>query len=292
MDKEVYVDHANSWVAPLPFCKLRRRLPNNREMALRRLVSLRRTLDRCTDMKEHFLEFMRKVLRMTTQNWHPNSRNIKKGGTCSVRGLSSSKPNQIRVVFDSSAKQDGVSLNDVLLSGPDLNNALLGILIRFRKENIAVTTDIQQMFYAFVVREDHRDYLRFLWYKDNDLNNNITEYRMKVHIFGNSPSPSVAIYGLRRAAQEHQDEYGTDSKEFVMRNFYVDDGLTSVPTEEEAIDLLQRTQKMLAASNLKLHKIASNSSKVMTAFAPGDLAKDLKTSTLVQIHSHFSGALD
>lgn len=136
------------------------------------------------------------------------------------------------------------------------------------------------MFYAFVVREDHRDYLRFLWYKDNNLNNNITEYRMKVHIFGNIPSPSVAIYGLQRAAQEHQDEYGTDSKEFVMRNFYVDDGLTSAPIEEDAIDLLKRTQEMLAASNLKLHKIASNSNKVMTAFAPEDLAKDLKNFNL------------
>jgi len=164
----------------------------------------------------------------------------------------------------------------VLLSGPDLDNALLGVLMRFRKENIAVTADIQQMFYAFVVREDHQDYLRFLWYKDNNLKNNITEFRMKVDIFGNSPSPSVAIYGLRRATQEHQDEYGSDSKEFVMRNVYVDDGLTSVPTEEEAIDLLKRTQKMLAASNLKLHKIASNSSKVMKAFDPEDFAKDLK----------------
>ncbi|RXN03643.1 hypothetical protein ROHU_013311 [Labeo rohita] len=277
MDKEVYVDQANSWVAPLPFCKHRRRLPNNREMALRRLASLRRTLDRCTDMREHFLEFMGKVFENDHAETAPELEEHQERWYLPLFGVyHPQKPNQIRVVFDSSAKHDGVSLNDVLLSGPDLNNALLGILIRFRKENIAVTADIQQMFYAFVVREDHRDYLRFLWYKDNDLNNNITEYRMKVHIFGNSPSPSVAIYGLRRAAQEYQDEYGTDSKEFVMRNFYVDDELTSVPTEEEAIDLLQRTQKMLAASNLKLHKIASNSSKVMTAFAPEDLAKDLK----------------
>lgn len=92
-----------------------------------------------------------------------------------------------------------MSLN-VLLSRPDLSNALLGVLMRFRKENVAVTADIQQMFYAFVVREDHRDYLRFLWYKDNNLDNDITEFRMKVHIFGNSPSPLVAIYGLRTAA--------------------------------------------------------------------------------------------
>lgn len=61
-----------------------------------------------------------------------------------------------------------------------------------------------------------------------------------------------------------------------MQNLYVDNGLTSIATEEGAIDLLKRTQKMLATSNLKLHKIASNSSKVMEAFDPEDLAKDLK----------------
>lgn len=98
-------------------------------------------------------------------------------------------------MFDSSAECDGISLNQVLLGGPDLNNSLLGVLLRFRKEPIALTADVQQMFYCFVVREDHRDYLRYLWYEDNDITKNIVEFRMKVHVFGNSPSsllPSTA----------------------------------------------------------------------------------------------------
>lgn len=67
------------------------------------------------------------------------------------------KPDQIRMVFDSSAKHKGISLNDVLLKGPDLNNTLLGVLICFRKEPIAVTENVQQMFYCFTVCENHRD---------------------------------------------------------------------------------------------------------------------------------------
>lgn len=166
-------------------------------------------------------------------------------------------------MFDSSAQHQGVSLNSVLLTGPDLNNTLLGVLLRFRKDRIAVTADIQQMFYGFLVRHDHRDYLRFLWHKDNDLLKEIKEYRMQVHVFGNSPSPAVAIYGLRRAVRLGEAKYGTDTRHFVERHFYVDDGLISVPTESAAIDLLKRTCASLAESNLKLHKIASNSITVM-----------------------------
>lgn len=157
-----------------------------------------------------------------------------------------------------------------------MNNTLLGVLLRFCREPIAITSDVEQMFYCFVIREDHRDYLRYLWYEDNDINKNIAEYRMKVHVFGNSPSPAVAIYCMRRAAQVGELEHGSDARQFVERQFYVDDGLTSVATPEEAIDLLTRTRKLLAESNLQLHKVASNSNQVMQAFPTEDHAKNLK----------------
>lgn len=99
--------------------------------------------------------------------------------------------------------------------------------------------DIEQMFHSFTVREDHRNFLRFLWFKDNKPSNEIVEYRMKVHVFGNSLSPAVAIYGLHRAAQHGTSEYGEDAKHFVERDFNVDDGLKSCPSATEAIDLLK-----------------------------------------------------
>lgn len=181
------------------------------------------------------------------------------------------------MVFDSSAKHSGTSLNDVLLTGPDLNNSLIGVLICFRKEQVAVIADIQQMFHCFVVHRDHRNYLRFLWYRDKDMSKDVIDYRMQVHVFGNSPSPSVAIYGLRRAIHEGAHKYGAETVLFVERHFYVDDGLISVATDAEAISLLQRTQASLNESNLRLHKFASNSEAVLQAFAPEDKAvlKDL-----------------
>ena len=38
------------------------------------------------------------------------------------------KPGKIRVVFDSSAKFRGVSLNSMLCKGPNLTNSLVGVL--------------------------------------------------------------------------------------------------------------------------------------------------------------------
>jgi hypothetical protein len=56
---------------------------------------------------------------------------------------------------------------------------------------------------------------------------------MKVHVFGNRPSPAVAIYGLHRTALVAEETFGSDIKKFVFNHFYVDDGLISVPTVDE-----------------------------------------------------------
>ena len=101
-------------------------------------------------------------------------------------------------------------------------NNLIGVLMRFRKENIAVMCDIEQMFHSFYIDPSHRDFLRFLWFKGNYPSKPIIKYQMNVHLFGNGPSPAVATYGLRRTAIDDEEEYGEEAKKFISRNFYVD----------------------------------------------------------------------
>jgi len=61
--------------------------------------------------------------------------------------LNPNKPDKLRVVFDCAAQYKGTSLNDQVLQGPDLTNQLIGVLLRFGQEPVAVMADIEAMFH-------------------------------------------------------------------------------------------------------------------------------------------------
>ncbi|XP_045210756.2 uncharacterized protein LOC123562171 [Mercenaria mercenaria] len=274
MDNGFKKTTSGKWAAPLPFKTPRQRLPNNKSEALRRAKFFHTSLQKNPEKKEHMTEFMGKILLNGHAEVAPDLLDGEECWYLPIFGVyNSKKPGKIRGVFDSSAAYQGVSLNSVLLTGPDLTNNLLGVLMRFRRELVAVAADIEQMFYCFEVNKEHRNFLRFLWYQDNDTEKPLIEYRMCRHVFGNSPSPAIATYGLRKSVENSEE----DVKDFVYNDFYVDDGLMSRSCPEEAVDLMKRSQVALRHSSLRLHKVASNDVEVMKCFPVDDLAKDLRS---------------
>lgn len=242
MDSEFTKDETGSWVAPLPFKAPRPILPDNKKQALQRAHQLESSLRRNPEKLKHFLAFMEKVINNGAAEKSSKIEDDKERWYLPIFGVyHPKKPNQVRGVFDSSVIYKGQSLNNVLLSGPNLTNSLLGVLLRFRKDQCAITADIEQMFYRFFVKPEHRDYLRFFWFQDNNPDLPMIEYRMTVHVFGNRPSPAVATYGLREAVKNSEE----DIREFVNKHFYVDDALTSLPTADMAVSLLKRTRETL-----------------------------------------------
>ncbi|XP_070548323.1 uncharacterized protein [Ptychodera flava] len=166
MQREVHVNEEGNLELPLPFRQDPKKLPNNRQSALNRFYNLQNQFQRKPQMMEEYFQFMKKITERDHASPVPEDEiDADNAWYLPHFGVYHPKKQQIRVVFDSSAKYNGVSLNDALLQGPDQMNSLLGILLRFRREQTAVMGDVEQMFHSFHVNKEHRDYLRFFWFK-------------------------------------------------------------------------------------------------------------------------------
>ena len=104
----------------------------------------------------------------------------------------------------------------------------------------------------------------------------VVEYHMKVHLFGAGSSPGCANFGLKRAANDGEEEFGADAAAFIRKDFYVDDGLKSVSTVPEAIQLIKASQAICDKAGLRLHKIVTNKKEVLEAIPVEDHAKGIK----------------
>ena len=179
----------------------------------------------------------------------------------------------MRVVFDASAKFSGISLNDMLIPGPDLTNSLVGVLTRFRMDRVAFMADIEQMFYQVRIPEHQYDYLRFFWWPDGNLNNDIQEYYMKVHLFGASSSPSISNFALRQITIDQKAMISNDIIHTLLRHFYVDDCLHSLANSDDAIQLIKELKSTCQKGGFNLTKFTSNDAKVIKSIPNEEQSK-------------------
>ncbi|XP_032226970.1 uncharacterized protein LOC116610275 [Nematostella vectensis] len=186
-----------------------------------------------------------------------------------------SKP-KVCVVYDCQAKYKGTSLNDEILQGPDLANSLVGVLTRFRREPIAFMSDIETMFYQVRVQERDRNYLRYLWWPDGNLQAEPEKYQMLVHQFGCVSSPSCANYALKKTAEDHKADYHPSVIQAVEKSFYVDDCLHSTPTEAEAVRLATDLRELLARGGFRLTKFVSNSKELLSSLPESERTTSVK----------------
>ena len=149
MDEEFKIDETGHWSASLPFKNTKPVMPNNYPQALKRTHIFDASLRKDSNKRQHFFASMEKVLSSGAEEVAPTK--TVNDVTFLCLGYHPKKPNQIHGVFDSNAGYEGTSLNSVLMSGPDLTNNLVGNLMRFRKDAIGSTGDIEEMFYGFRV---------------------------------------------------------------------------------------------------------------------------------------------
>ncbi|XP_062698444.1 uncharacterized protein LOC134284139 [Aedes albopictus] len=191
------------------------------------------------------------------------------------------KPGKTRLVWDAAATSHGVSLNTVLLKGPDLLTSLLSVLIQFREYRIAVCGDIREMYHQVLMRDDDQHCQRFFW-KENSTDPEPSTYIVQVMTFGACCSPSTAQYVKNFHAQKFQQEQPA-AVEAIVKRHYVDDMLLSVEHEEEAIQLTRGVKEIHASAGFEIRNWASNSPMLLEQLQePSTVEKNLNGDSSVE----------
>ena len=260
----------------LPF-KENFRLPKNREAVRRRAINSLNRIAKKPELAASCQETMQKYL----DAGHVEEL---KAGEPEPMEMTSHIPvfpvihprkGKVRLVFDSSARYQGTCLNENLLCGPNVNNKLAGVLIRFRLEEVGFSADVEAMYHGFYVPPHQRDSMRFFWWAHNQVGAPVSTYRPNVHIFGNRSSPAIAQFGLRFCTRQEIAKSKPGACALIHDSFYVDDLLSSAKTCEYAVSLLRDTIEILQGYKLRLHKIISSHKEVLNAFPASELAADM-----------------
>jgi hypothetical protein len=165
------------------------------------------------------------------------------------------------------------------------------VLLRFREKQFAITADIEAMFLQIGVQEQHRDVLRFLFWKEGKPGSEVITYRIKQNLFGGTWSSAAANWALKRTGKEFEKQYSTETLNALDHSFYVDDMLHSCATKEEAIETGKQVQHLLQRRGFNLTKFSSNDKEIIQAFEPKDRAKGLQNLDLQECEMPIDRAL-
>ena len=236
------------------------KLPNKYFSSLVQLKSLEKRLAKDEDLREKYSSTIKEDLKQGYVIEVPDahkveSRSVKEWDVPHHPVLNPNKPGKVRRVLIGAAKFHGASLNESLLTGPDLLQNLIYVLLRFRQHPYAVSADIEGMFLQVGVLTSDQPSLRFLWREDSTTN--VVVYQYTRHIFGAKDSPTCANYALQRTARDNAKFYPEAAKA-VLENFYMDDYLHSVESPEKTVNRSKELVHLLHLGGFKLTKFVSN----------------------------------
>ena len=271
-----YNSETSRYKVATPWKENRPTLPDNREHALKRLASTEKKLKKdmavCKEYQytiESYVEkgYLRKVGKdevIPPEIWHlPHFPVIRMEKSTT----------KVRIVFDCSAKTDGVSLNDIIDPGPKLQRELFDVLLRFRRNTVALACDIKEMYLQVEIEEKDRPFFRVLW-RDLDSTKDPDVYEFTRVVFGKNSAPMEAQFIAQENAREHRESYPL-AAETVLKSTYMDNSIDSVETDEIGIKLYHQLRSLWRKAGMQARKWASNSKKVMAEIPTEDQAAQL-----------------
>ncbi|XP_071948772.1 uncharacterized protein [Antedon mediterranea] len=129
------------------------------------------------------------------------------------------------------------------------------------------------MFYQVKVPEKHRNLFRFFWWSGGDLEATPIKYRMTVHLFGATSSPSCANFALQQTAKDNQKLHSKEAVSTVLNDFYMDDCLRSVESTQKALGLIQELKNLCQKGGFNLTKWVCTNKYILSQIPVEDRTK-------------------
>ena len=155
-------------------------LPNNLEMAEKRLNNLEKKLFKEPEVAQEYSKIINQYLakgyvsKVSTDKYCDSVKWYLPHFPVIRKDRSTTK---VRIVFDASAGYNGTALNDVIYQGH-----LFNVLLRFRRYPVALICDIAEMYLRVKLHPKDRSYHRLLW---RDMNTEPLSFWNKfITIFG------------------------------------------------------------------------------------------------------------
>ncbi|XP_049884837.1 uncharacterized protein LOC126379881 isoform X3 [Pectinophora gossypiella] len=170
-----------------------------------------------------------------------------------------SESTKLRVVYDASCRtSSGFSINDLQMIGPNIQDSLFNILVRFREYNYVMTGDIEKMYRQVQVDDCDRDLQLILW--RSDPSSPLKTYRLNTVTYGFA---SASYLSTRCIWQLGEESYDPLIKTILQNDFYVDDLITGAQTEQELLYIQDSVVRALSSGCFNLRKFRSNSRGVL-----------------------------
>ncbi|XP_017478659.1 PREDICTED: uncharacterized protein LOC108368325 [Rhagoletis zephyria] len=244
----------------LLWCEDNVELPQSYEMAKRRLINVENKIAKDPVYAKNYIAEINKYVERgyaqllsaeESSQQGPSSWYLPHFGV-----INPHKPAKLRIVFDAAASVSNISLNYVLMKGPERAQSLMVIMVKFRQRPIAIAGDIQEMFSQVKIRAEDRQSQRFLW-RHGDQLQPIQVYVMTSMIFGAACSPCCAEYIKNLNANRFKEEMPRGVKA-VIENTYVDDLVASYDSSQEASEVVNEAITINAAAGFHLRNFVSN----------------------------------
>ena len=180
---------------------------------------------------------------------------------------------KVRVVFDGSAQQNGKSLNSESLPGPKLQSDIVNVLVKFRKEPVALAGDVSQMYHQIRIRPEAGPVHRFLY---RNLNGGHTPkvYEFKRFIFEGCYCPFCVQFAWQHHARLNKETYPLGANA-VLEHCYMDDLMQSAPTVDDAKETGKQLTKPGDLAGFLIRKWNSNEPDVIVNITKGNWASEI-----------------